>query len=43
MPKKRKSIWINTWHGGGAFKVVDTPQRTIYEQITKKIQIKKFS
>lgn len=40
MPKKRKSIWINTWHGGGAFKVVDTPQRTIYEQITKKIQIK---
>ncbi len=28
MPKKRKSIWINTWHGGGAFKVVDIPQKT---------------
>ena len=39
LPKKRKSIWINTWHGGGAFKVVDTPQRTIYEKRTKKIQI----
>lgn len=40
IPKKKKSIWINTWHGGGAFKKVEYPSVNLYSKITKRIQIK---
>lgn len=37
VPKKKDSLWINTWHGGGKFKKVDIPTVTLYERLTKKI------
>lgn len=40
IPKKNNSIWINTWHGGGAFKKVEYPSINIYAKITKKLQSK---
>ena len=40
IPKNKKSVWINTWHGGGAYKRVETPESNLYEKVTKKIQIK---
>ncbi len=39
IPKKKQSVWINTWHGGGAYKRVDTPESNLYEKVTKNIQI----
>lgn len=40
LPKKKKSIWINTWHGGGAFKRVEYPAINLYAKVTKRIQCK---
>lgn len=40
LPKKKKSVWINTWHGGGAFKRVEYPATNIYAKVTKRIQCK---
>nr|WP_256210373.1 CDP-glycerol glycerophosphotransferase family protein [Treponema bryantii] len=40
IPKKKDSIWVNTWHGGGAFKKVEYPSINLYAIITKKLQCK---
>ena len=38
IPKKKGAVWINTWHGGGAFKLVEYPSTNLYARITKEIQ-----
>lgn len=40
IPKKKNSVWVNTWHGGGAFKKVEYPSINVYAKITKKLQCK---
>lgn len=40
IPKRKKSIWVNTWHGGGAFKKVEHLETNFYSKVTKKIQQK---
>lgn len=40
IPKKHDSIWINTWHGGGAFKKVEYPATNLYSKIARNIQMK---
>ena len=37
IPKKKNAIWINTWHGGGAFKRVEHEEKTFYQKLTKKL------
>ena len=40
LPKKKDAIWVNTWHGGGAFKLVEYPSVGIYSKMTRNIQCK---
>lgn len=40
IPKRKNSIWVNTWHGGGAFKKVEHLETNFYSKVTKKIQQK---
>ncbi len=41
IPKKKNAVWINTWHGGGAFKRVEHEEKTFYQRFTKKLIAKK--
>lgn len=41
IPKKKNAVWINTWHGGGAFKKVEHDSKTLYQKIAKKIVAEK--
>lgn len=40
IPKKTGTLWINTWHGGGAFKKVEYPVTNLYAKIARNIQTK---
>lgn len=40
IPKKTDTVWVNTWHGGGAFKKVEYPVTNLYAKIARNIQNK---
>ena len=40
LSKKKDAVWINTWHGGGAFKLVEYSSSGLYAKATRKIQCK---